>query len=276
MQKVDYRDYNDGLGRSAEMWADCPIADIMVDSNVGVFIEDDFLNFSQHISDQDTQQYASYIDTGVTIKQLATAANFGQIEIAGNDADNDEGVLATHGPIGTISDTAASAYKLWFETRVAKASITDEYLGMFVGLGFDDGNAVPLSKTICLTDDEAELGAFSYIGFHVDLSDADALDFTYKAAGQTAVVTLAAAQTMAASTFYKVGFKYDPDAEAAKRIKIYVDGVEQTTYVTATNIAAATFPDAEELGFVWATKVGEASEVKAQMDWWSFAQLRTT
>ena len=35
---------------------------------------DDFTNFSDHISDQQTQQYSSYIDTGVTINQLAQQA----------------------------------------------------------------------------------------------------------------------------------------------------------------------------------------------------------
>lgn len=258
--------------RSPAIWADCPIANLIEGSVDGFFFFDDFINFSDHITDQDTQQYASYIDTGVTIKQLA-GVSYGQVEIAGNDADNDEGVLTFHGPIANIQDARASK-KLWFEARWKKASVADNALASFIGLGFDHGNGVPLSKTLCLTDDAGALGAFSFLGFHVDQADGDALDFVYKADGQSAVVKIAGVQALAAATWYKLGFVYDPDAPAANRIKIFVDNVEQTTYVTETNLATATFPDNEWMSPVWCAKVGTGSaEVKSQLDWWTLAQL---
>jgi hypothetical protein len=144
---------------------------------------------------------------------------------------------------------------------------------MFVGLGWDHDDGVSVAKTLCLTDDDAALGAFSFIGFHVDQADGDALDFTYKAEGQTAVVTIAGLDVIVADTYMKLGFVYDPDAPAAKRIKVFLNNVEQSTYVTATNIATATFPDAEPMAMVWAAKVGAAAAVDARMDWWRCAQL---
>jgi|TARA_R100000049_G_scaffold4499_1_gene10248 hypothetical protein len=267
---VQYKGKNDDRGPSPSLWADLP-RDIQ-DPNVGFEFFDDFVNVSKHITDQDTQQYASYIDTGVTLTQLAGVVG-GQLEIAGNDADNDEGVLSTHGPLAQVSDTAGNDRKLWFEARFSKASIADNGLGFFLGLAFDHGSSVPISGTLALTDDDANLGAFSYIGFHCDQADGDAIDFVYKAEGGAQTVAIAGVQVPAADTFYKFGFKYDPSALTSKRIAVYVDGTEQTTYVTGTDIAAATFPDAEPLGLVLATKVGAASEVKSQLDWWKVAQL---
>lgn len=246
---------------------------LLGDFSVGFGHFDDFTNFADHVSDQDTQQYASYIDTGVTIKQKAAVVG-GQAEIAGNDADNDEGVLSTHGPLFQVSDTAGAEKRLWFEARWAKASIANNALATFLGLGFDHGDGVPLSKTLCLTDDDANLGAFSYLGFHVDQADGDAVDFVYKAEGGAQTVKIAGVHVPVAATFVQLGFMFDPFAEAAKRIKVYVDGVEQSTYVTATNIATATFPDAEPLGMVWCAKVGAAAEIKSQLDWWAGFQER--
>jgi hypothetical protein len=275
MQIVKYGGYNDGRGPSAGLWGDLP-PDLGADPNCGFVVGDDFLNFSQHISAQDVQEYSSYIDTGVTMTQQATITTLlneaGVMVMGGNDADNDEGVLATHGPITQVSDTAGDAKKMWFEAKWKKASVADNALAVFIGLAFDNGSAVPVTNTLCLTDDDGALGAFSFLGFHVDQANGDSMDFVFKAEGQTAVVVKSGVHVPVADTYVKLGFKYDPSAPPAKRIAIYIDGVEQTTYVTATQIAAATFPDAEPLGFTYCGKVGAAAEVLSQVDWWFCGQ----
>jgi hypothetical protein len=265
-----------GTGPSPALWGDAPrIEEYWTHPSIGYHWWDDFENFADHVSDQDVQRYASYIDTGVTFKQLTgTAGVGGAIELAGNDADNDEGVLSTHGPAFMVSDTAAQAKKLWFEARFKKASIANNALAIFLGLAFDHGSSEKLSKTLCLTDDDGALGAFSYLGFHVDQANGDAIDAVYKAEGQAQTVNKAGIHVPVADTYVKLGLKYDPLASAAKRIKWYVDGVEQSTYVTATQIAAATFPDAEPLALVWCGKVGTGAESKAQMSWWRAFQSR--
>jgi hypothetical protein len=274
MSRSTYAPYNNG-SFSNSLWkrGRFDFARLLQDPNLGYYYSDDFVNFSQHISDQSVQRYDSYIDSGVTIKQLTgTAGRGGAIEIAGNDADNDEGVLSTHGPAFMVSDSTKKA--LAFEAIWSKASVADNALASFIGLGFDHGNSVPVAKTLCLTDDDGALGAFSFIGFHVDQADGDALDFVYKADGQSAVVKIAGVQALVAATTYRLGFLFDPDRGADKQIAIFVDGVEQSTYVTAANIAAATFPDDEPLAMVWAAKVGTGSaEVKSQLYGWRCAQL---
>lgn len=256
---------------SPALWADCPIAELRENPTLGVFDGDDFNNFSDHISDQSVQKYDSYIDTGVTFQQLA-GVHGGVVELAGNDADNDEGVLSGHGPVINIQDAKANK-RCWFEARVKKASIANDALAMFIGLAFDHGNGVPVAKTLCLTDNDGALGAFSFIGFHTDQADGDALDFVYKADGQSAQVKIAGVHTWVADTYVKLGFMYDPFRPPAERIVVFVNNQEQSTYVTETNLTEATFPDNEPLAPVWCGKVGTAAESKAQMDWWYWSQL---
>ncbi len=281
MRKVEYTGDTGGTGPSPAIWADCPILEMMMNPGKGYFFQDDFLNVSDHISDQSVQRYDTFINTGVTGIQRAgvAAPTFGGvggvIEIAGNDTDEDQFVMSTHGPAFVVSDTVANSRKLWFEARFSKASIGNDALAFFLGLAFDHGASVTVAKTMCLTNTDANLGAFSYLGFHVDQAAGATMDAVYMAESNSQTVNVAGIQTMVADTYYRVGFKYDPDAPVTRRIKWFIDGVEDNTYVTATQIAAATFPDAEPLALVLATKVGtNAAEVKSQMDWWRCAQLR--
>ena len=265
-----YRDATDTTrGPSPIIWADCPVAE-MVNEGLGFHYFDDFTNLSQHVSDQDTQQYASYIDTGVTIKQLPGVVG-GQLQVAGNDADNDEGHICTHGPIGQISSAAPK--KMWFECRIKKASIANNGVSMFVGLSFDHGSSVPLSSANTLVDDTGAPGAFTFLGFHNDAADGDAINFMYRAEGQAQTDAIAGVAVPVADEFIKLGFVYEPDEIDDRKIAVYVNGAKSNTYITQTNIEAATFPDAEPMGLALYTKVGAAAEVKVTMDWWKFAQL---
>lgn len=264
---------------SPNIWGDCPIEAIVNGTIPGRVFQDDFTGIVPNSSagagataGLSTAGYLLYGDTGVTLKAQAGVEE-GVLECAGNDADNDESVLSTGSPSFIVSDTAADAKKLWFEARVKKASVADNACAMFIGLAWDHGDGVSVAKTLCLTDDDANLGAFSYLGFHVDQANGDAMDFVYMAEGQAQTVKIAGVEVPVADTFTKVGFVYDPDADSLKRIKVFINNVEQSTYVTATNIATATFPDAEPMAMVWAVKVGAAAESKAQMDWWRAAQL---
>jgi hypothetical protein len=81
---------------------------------------------------------------------------------------------------------------------------------------------------------------------------------------------------LVADTYVKVGFVYDPSAVDDKKIKLFVDGVEQALGVTATQIATATFPDAEELAMLLATKTHtqDTTAHTVTMNRWACAQLR--
>lgn len=278
MNKITYAGDVGGVGPSYALWGDCPRAEIALDPNVGYGFFDDFVRVPQ-FTDNATSYfngYAGYVDTGVTFKPEPNVVG-GIIEIADNDADNDEAVLSGNAPAFQVSDTDGEDLSLWFEARVKRASIADNACAMFVGLAWDHaaaGAGVPVAKTLCLTDTDGALGAFSFLGFHVDAANGDAIDFVYKADSQAQTVLIAGVDVPVANTFAKLGFRYDPEAETAKRIAIFVDGVEQSTYVTGALIAAAIFPDAEPMAPVWCAKTGSTAESKAQMDWWSCYQMR--
>jgi hypothetical protein len=200
---------------------------------------------------------------------LASDSN-GVLEVGGNDLDNDEGIITTFSPFFMIS--SAAPQPLWFEAKVKKASVANNLASMFIGLGWDEGSDVSLAKVECLVDDTGALGAFSFLGFHCDAANGDAIDFVYKAEGGADTVLIAEAVVPVAATYNKLGFKYQPHAAKSKQLAVFVDGVEQGTYATEANIIASTFPDAERLAPVWATKVGASTESKCQMDWWRVAQ----
>ena len=255
------------------LWKDCPLFGGGSDPWLGIGHFDDFLQGPKTVAGVGGMSgYAAYGNTGVTFAGQGAVAG-GVLEVSANDADNDEAVLTDPSPGFVISDTSGAAKKLWFEALVKKASITADHLAMFVGLAADFGNAVCVAKADCLAANTGALGAFSFIGFHVDHAGPTAFDFVYKADGQTAQVLIAAAHTLVADTWVKVGFVYDPNEATAKRIVPWVAGAPLTTYVTATQIATATFPDAEPMGRTWATRVGEAVEHKAQLGWWGAYQL---
>jgi len=203
------------------------------------------------------------------VLQLAIDASAGANEEIGIEAGDGTGQLLQ------ISDTAADAHLTAFECRVKWNHITDAALtnGNIVsaigllGPGSNDGDV--------LTDTSGIPTAANHgIGFHVPLDDGDTVNFFYEAASQTRVDAISDIAALTNDTFVKLGFIYDPDADASKRISVYVDNVLQSTYVTATQIATATFPDAETLTFCAAMKsIAGSDNTEMSLDWWACAQL---
>src|SRR5688572_4766585 len=119
---------------SPELWKNCPVAEIMVDPNKGIIQQDFFSRGATFASATEEDGYITVQDAGVTIKGLATKWG-GALQIAGADADNDEGVIeAGAGVIAPfrISDTAGENWPLWFEANFEIGQITET--GLFVGL----------------------------------------------------------------------------------------------------------------------------------------------
>lgn len=248
-----------------KVWGKFPI-ELWAVGLQGFLFQDDFRNFSQHISAQNVQQYASYIDTGVTIKQ--NTDEFGVLEVAGNDADNDEGSITTGGNSGNMLRIDSDGLKATvFECRIKKASIADNALAVFVGLA-EEG----LAAADTLVDNTGALADKDFIGFSTLHAAGETVAFVHRKDGQALQTVIADCATLVADTYVNLAFVINPDWEPSKRGRIYVDGTEQSTYLTQTMIEAATFPDDEGLAPLFATKVGAAAESKAQLDWWAVGQ----
>jgi hypothetical protein len=243
-------------------------------SSYGYMVGDDFLNFrlteavaanaGTYVSQGGG--YLSYEDTGGSIVNDATAVG-GVIKIATDNTDNDEMWLqpgSATSVIGVISDTAGSAKKMLFECRFKVDSVTTSNYA--IGMS-EEGLAAADTIT-----DAGALASKDFVGF-VALEDASTeLKFVYRKAGQTMQTVGTWGTALATGTWYKVGFVYDPDRKASERIAWYVNGEEQSSYVTATNIAAATFPDGEELNFLAGLKSGSGAIRTLSLDHWAVAQ----
>lgn len=233
---------------------------------------DDFAWIGSHASAQASGGYPTYQDTGVTITQKETIVDtnkeLGVLEIANNDADNDEGqvVFGTPGAFA-LRTTSGNASKVMFEARINKSGIGDNGLAFFVGLG----SLAPAADNL-VNNTGALAATLSCLGFQCLQDDGDQVDIVYQETGQTKQTVLANAVQLTANTYVKLGFIFDPNSlDPAKTVKFYIasDGLqptEQSVYLNTTQVTAATFPDDSLLSPVLYTKTGAAAEVKARLD----------
>lgn len=262
---------NTDAGPSPAVWGSFPNGEAINPSEWYLF-EPDLRNCPKFASTVSQMGLITLQDTGVTIQGDPTQS--GVMQWGGMDADNDAGIITGAGNVGTsfvISDS--DPRELIFEIGLRKSVVTNNSMGFFAGLT-EEGMAA--ATDTLLTTDSAALKDLDFIGFHVDQADGDAIDFVYnKASGGGITIKIAGVSAMVAATWIKLGFKFRPNADTSKRISIYVNNQVQGTYVTGTNIAAATFPDGEELVPTIACKKGEATISTVDVRLWRVAQKIT-
>lgn len=257
-----------GRGPSPRLWNKVAGQGLSPDGFSNWFSQpDDFTSFGGTVaSNVGTYSggYKSYEDTGCAIAQHASLAG-GAITLTTSATDNHEAWMQAGYSAGApFSIASSSGKKLVFESRIRLGSVTAQ--NYFVGLG-----AVGLAAADTITDAGAMASA-GYIGFAVLEGAATTLKFVYAKSGGAMQTVLSYGTAMAASTWVKVGFVFDPLAPTSKRISVFVDNTEQSTYVTGTNISASTFPDGVAMNFLIGTKNGAASSKTMDCDWYSVAQ----
>lgn len=270
--------------KSPIIWHDCPATRIMTGMADGIHHFDDFIDVHELAAGSSLTKLGPYeviADSGasLTAEDDTTATNasgmWGAAEfVAGTTGDADLVMQLGGGGAYAISSTAADAKKLAFEARFKISSITDGVSSFFIGLGEPSRAAAAGVFTTTQGDTvDSAMADVAFIGFWRADADGNGLNFIYSANGQTAVDHITDIQTLVADTNYKVGFKFDPTAPPARRISVYVDSVVSSTYVTATNISAATFPDAEVMNPVIGHNNDDGSTAcTATVDWWAAAQ----
>lgn len=272
-----HRGQSGGRGLSPRLWDMAYGQGLSPDGLANAYcVGDDFLNFGSIATGISGATagvvhggYGWYTDTATSacsISPIATAVGgVARIQVA--TTDNHEAWLTSGGNagvLGVISGTAGADKRLIFETRVRFGQIVTH--NAFIGLS-EEGLAAADTIT-----DAGAMASKDFIGFQVAEGAASTLTFTYRKAGQTQQTPIASLQTLVASTWYKLGFIYDPAARPSKRIRVFVDNVENATTVSATDIAAATFPDAEELAFLAGVKTASTASPYMDIDWWNFWQ----
>lgn len=207
--------------------------------------------------------YGVYLDTATSACSVTqTAVAGGVARLATGATDNHEAWITSGGNTGTIGAISSGGTKrVIFEAKVKFGAVAD--VNYFVGLT-EEGCAA--ANTI---GDTGTLADKDYIGFSVNEGDSDALLFVYKKAGQTAQTLLTYGTALQAGTWYNLAFHIDPDAPEAKRLKVLVNNVEQSTYGTKTQLEAATFPAGEELAFTAGVKNDGATASTMDIDCWA-------
>ena len=243
---------------SPAVWRDIPLEQQRLIRHKGFFFIDDFLTAPTFATATPQAPYITVQDTGVTIKGETTMYG-GVMEIAGADAANDDGGIQ-HGMnvygLGAI-DTS-HPYDVAFECRWRTPSTAS--VSHFIGIA-EPGRAVAGT----LADSTGALVDKDMIGFHILTAAATTMNFVYRKEGETAVTAVAGVVTVAADTWYKLGFRY---TARNKRLTAYVNG-EEVGYV---NLAAATtFPTAVLMAPLWFLKAHTTAEKKALLDWWAFS-----
>jgi hypothetical protein len=277
--------YLSGSGPSAAIWSKFAGGGLNGGNGRAVFLYDDFLSVGESVAvssniacfASQVGQYKAWVDTSATLAQLETAGTGGVLKFSIDATDNHE-INLCQGGAGTSAATSVfgainrdtNPQLTAFECRFKVSSVVDDVLAIFLGL-MEENGGVHNAKV----DDTGVTIDNDYIGFdsvHTNGGTTGTnakLRFVYKKDGQTAQTVISTLQTMVADTWYKVGFVYDPFADAAKRITCYLDGSPKTTYITDTQMNAATFPDGEEMGLTAIAKSGTGTASNLQIDWWA-------
>jgi hypothetical protein len=268
--------------KSGSIWASFPKTRHLYNEDHFVYHWDDFdrtPSLTSATTAVNRASYMSYIDTSNTITRVVTEKMLGVLRLSTDATDNDAPVITMPGDYVqvVISDTAGDDMPLWFESRWRKSSVTDNQCAMHNGFceetrAIDDGLLTDNTGTIIQSGGNYTIDD---IGFNVRQDNGEELDFQWGKASGAGVELIAALDSLVASTWVKTGFKYQPASTgkpAAERIAVFLNGVENATHGTATQVATATFPDAEELQWAFGSKNGEGTATDLDIDWVCFAQ----
>jgi hypothetical protein len=262
---------------SPGIWGGFPVGPIKDGTIAGQYFFDDFDMWPLQ-SDLTTQikhgQYKAHLDTSCTMTSISTVNSVelgkGILQIGSNAAE-DVNALAQSYPSYLLSSTAG---KLCFEARIATDDVTTANgLGFFIGLA--ETETFTFSDVIPLTAADAPVNTGSYIGFHFPEDDLTTIDTVYtdRAATWTQVKD-AAVTGLAANTFMKLGFVFDPKLPAAKRITFYKNGVPLDDKIACSTLTGLTNLDANALGLMLATVVDTGgAAINFWMDWWAVGQI---
>ena len=244
------------------------------------FFFDDFANvplFTTNTTNIMANGYLSLQTDGVTVQNAAAADNsegeFGVLEIAGNDLDNNEGYLELGGGkngLVRLDNTAGERAVVCWEARIKRTTVLDNHAAFAFGLA-----APGTSATGALVANNGGLLAtgIHFVGFETLAASNEEVDAIY---GHLAIATEVKvtdnAGTAVADTWQKYGCIFDPLAASGEKMRYFIDGAEITydTAVTDAVITAGTaFPTTDEMTLVLLTRVGESVAHPVYMDWWA-------
>jgi hypothetical protein len=303
---ITYGPYPDtSAGPSPAIWGDCPITEIQRDPGKGYTVQDDFQEFPTTptiTSVAALGRYRAFASSGGnvvggTMEGIATP---GGVLKMYSDGDNEGANLSMASCPFQMSGNPTYDGKLWFEARVARTSITTLHAGFFVGLG--ETSLITPSATVPIAADGTLITTTGgLIGFYMPEANTTTASTVYEDRTTMATVGSGEVTGIAAATWMKLGFVYDPRlphsgaaiatddaANTNVLISFYLNGKKLTTGIKLSTWYALSYlnggagsyttgPTVGMLGLIAATLNGASqSSDYFYMDWWRCVQLRPT
>ncbi len=305
---------NTDRGASGAIWGDCPWETFKNDRSQGMTFEDDFTVVGNAtMSSAYAGSIGQWSTYGYAGAQINDAQKEGGVIKLSSDGDN-EGVamLGSAGSFRMVTtSTLALNRKLWFEARIAKSSIVTAHITCFVGLmspTLSSGLPVLAQPLLSATDDALSTACDSF-GFILAGTSATRGGPTEVGAGFnltsgtvnyptncTAMMAGTGQTVLAADTYVKVGFVFDPQgpfrqvvnatarqtAGSMRRalIRFFINGLEHTTFLTSEDVANATatqaFPTAFMCPVIAMMNMASQSSDYMAADWIQVAQEALT
>lgn len=265
----------------SSFWADCPFADIRNGWRRGWFQEDDFAEFApigfatgalQTTEGGIAGKYKVYCATAgtwVPVNAVPTTDVGGGIIRALCDTDGDAAALGFGSTPFLLNNTCG---KLWGEARFAITGIATNNAQVFVGLGENNVMTFGAAQPLGNADVANTTGAM--IGINILEDGLGVINACYQDRSATWVNPTSGTGigTVAANTFHKVGWVYDP-RDSVNAFTWYVNGVKKCV-VSAATVTALTSLDVKGLGLVaamYADSAGTANYL--YLDWWKCYQV---
>ena len=265
-----------GRGLSPAIWqAYGFIGGNLGDPSLKPFFFDDFDKLGVMATTVSQGGYITYQDASVTIQQCAAADNsegeFGVLEVSHDGTAHDEGSIELGSGVSglvRIDDTVGERSVVAAEARIKVPTVVVGDCCFAFGLA-KPGQAS--ADAIVNTTGALDASGVDFVGFQTLLTSNSEIDTVYAIdSTATTVQVKDNAGTMVADTWIKLGMVYDPMGVTNKKMKFFINGVEQGDSVTDAIITAATaFPTDEELTLLFATKILTGTATTAYMDWWS-------
>lgn len=260
---------------SPKIWRDCPVLQMLHDPAMGFHKFDDFKNSVITALATDTNQICGDInwraisETDAAADLVLNADDSGVLQIQTDGTDQDVHAITTGNNTAGILNTPKKGErkKFWFEARFKVNTITDGDIGLFIGLAqpgqMADGAGV-------FGADAAALADVDYLGFAILEGDGDDLTIVYNEATSGTAQSDTGEITIAADTWYRVGFRLDVEED---KLHVYVDGVDQGADAEI-DITTVNFPSDTDMDVIISLVGGSgaADGDEVEIDWVRFSQ----
>ena len=251
-----------GSGLTTSLWADCPLDSIKNGAIPGVIVEPPLEMYESTATTVENMCGLPTFEGDCTMNGVAAAG--GGVALFGT-TDNEEASLAVSGATSApvvIPADSATGKKLWFEVEIKKSIITADTGGFFVGLTSEGALVADF-----IADGGADFADVDLIGFWNLECEAN-VDVICQKTGAAFDTIIDAVEVLVADTYTRLGLIYDPTATNTKKVRFFVNGKEQSTYV-GENLGDQTiylgdttnFPGGEEMGPGVALKMASANDL---------------